>query len=183
MVELKASDLRIMHEYGRGFSISVRLEDTDVVGAVEAFKKEVGEYPIRCELKKWTERRSLSANAYFHVLVGKIAAKMKLGEDEVKRDMVLNYGTQMRNEDGSPVGLKLPEGTAPERLGVKYAKWFDQREENGKPFDCFIVFEETHRYDTAQMSRLIDGTVRECKELGIETLTPADLERMLNEWK
>jgi hypothetical protein len=32
------------------------------------------------------------------------------------------------------------------------------------------------------MSRLIDGTVFEAKELGIETLTPNELERMKNEW-
>jgi len=29
------------------------------------------------------------------------------------------------------------------------------------------------------MSRLIDGLVSECKECGIETLTPEELERMM----
>jgi hypothetical protein len=33
------------------------------------------------------------------------------------------------------------------------------------------------------MSRLIDGTVNEAKELGIETLTPAELERMKASWR
>lgn len=32
------------------------------------------------------------------------------------------------------------------------------------------------------MSQLIDGTVEEAKALGIETLTPAELERMKNAW-
>ena len=33
------------------------------------------------------------------------------------------------------------------------------------------------------MSRLIDGTVFEAKELGIETLTPDELMRLKEQWK
>jgi hypothetical protein len=33
------------------------------------------------------------------------------------------------------------------------------------------------------MSVLIDGTVSECKEQGIETLAPEELERLLKSWK
>lgn len=41
----------------------------------------------------------------------------------------------------------------------------------------------SHTYDTKEMSRLIDGTVEEAKELGIETLTPDQVERMKQAWK
>ena len=37
-------------------------------------------------------------------------------------------------------------------------------------------------YNTKEMSVLIDGTVYEAKELGIETLPPDELERMKIEW-
>ena len=37
--------------------------------------------------------------------------------------------------------------------------------------------------NTQEMSRLIDGTVSQAKELGIETATPEELERMKNEWR
>lgn len=37
-------------------------------------------------------------------------------------------------------------------------------------------------YNTKEMSLLIDGVVRECKELGIETETPDEIERMKQEW-
>ena len=40
----------------------------------------------------------------------------------------------------------------------------------------------SHTYNTAEMARLIDGTVDEAKALGIETLTPAELERMKSTW-
>jgi len=34
-------------------------------------------------------------------------------------------------------------------------------------------------YDTQEMSVLIEGLVSECKELGIETLPPDEIKRML----
>ena len=33
-------------------------------------------------------------------------------------------------------------------------------------------------YDTAQMSRLIDNIVQDCKAVGIETLTPSELAKL-----
>ena len=32
------------------------------------------------------------------------------------------------------------------------------------------------------MSRLIDMAVHDCKEQGIETMTPQELQRMVDEW-
>ena len=40
----------------------------------------------------------------------------------------------------------------------------------------------SHTYDTEEMSRLIDGVVTECRELGIETLPPDELKRMKEQW-
>ena len=34
------------------------------------------------------------------------------------------------------------------------------------------------RYDSAEMAHLLDGLISECKQLGIETATPEELERM-----
>ena len=43
---------------------------------------------VNVEIKKWREPRSKDANAYFHVLVNKIAEAQSLGDDEVKRSLV-----------------------------------------------------------------------------------------------
>ena len=60
------------------------------------------------EIKKHREKRSLSANAYFHVLCNKISAETGESEDAVKRRLVVSYGALARDKDGKPVGLKLP---------------------------------------------------------------------------
>jgi hypothetical protein len=40
----------------------------------------------------------------------------------------------------------------------------------------------SHTFNTKEMSRLIDGTIEEAKELGIETATPEQIRRMMAAW-
>ncbi len=133
------------------------------------------------EIKEWRQKRSLDANAYFHVLVGEIAKATNMGFDEVKTSLVTEYGTVERDSDGVKVGFKLPVSVDVNRI-YRYVKCFDTRMEGGVAFNCYIVFKQTHLMDSKEMSRLIDGTVLEAKNLGIETLPPAELERMSLKW-
>lgn len=48
------------------------------------------------EIKKHRNKRSRSANAYFHVLVNKIAAETGESDDLVKERLVVAYGTVAR---------------------------------------------------------------------------------------
>jgi hypothetical protein len=132
-------------------------------------------------IKKVSKRRSLNANAYFHLLVGEIAEKMNIGFDQCKVNMNLEYGTIARDEKGKKIGFMLPQNVDVNTL-YKYTKWFDEREINGAKFNCYIVYKETHTLDTKEMARLIDGTVQEAKQLGIETATPEELARMTALW-
>jgi len=49
------------------------------------------------EIKKHREKRSKTANAYFHLLLNKIAEVQGLGNEEVKRFLVCEYGTLDRD--------------------------------------------------------------------------------------
>lgn len=137
------------------------------------------EYEI--SIKKVGKRRSLNANAYFHLLVGEIAERMNIGFEQCKVNMVLEYGTIARDEQGKKIGFMLPQSVDVNTL-YKYTKWFDEREINGAMFNCFIVFKETHTLNSREMARLIDGTVQEAKQLGIETATPEELLKMEALW-
>ena len=154
-------------------------------GEKKAVEQLLNDYPLKpqweVEIKPKKKNRSLNANAYFHLLVGKIAEAMNLGEEETKVRLVLEYGTVMRDENGEKVGFKLPVSVDVNNV-YKYAKWFDEREENGHKFNCFIIYEHTHNLDTKDMARLIDGTVYEAKELKIETLSSEEIERMVSKW-
>jgi len=147
----------------------------------EKFEK-LKDADVRVEIVKWRDPRSKNANAYFHVLVNKIAENQNISEDEVKQKLVLNYGVLARDEDGSTVGLKLPTSVKVERI-YPYTKIFDTREENGKLFHCYLVYKRTRDMDSKEMARLIDGAIYEAKELGIETDTPEQLAKYREEWR
>lgn len=141
----------------------------------EGFKK-LQEVDVDVEIRKHRKTRSKNANAYFHLLVGKIAEARGLGIEEVKVMLNTDYGTYARDEDGMLIGLKLPASVKPSYI-YPYTKFIEDRIENGKAFKCYLVFKQTHELDTKEMARLIDGTIHEAQELGIETATPEELAR------
>ena len=180
-MKIKGADLRLAHEYGQGFRLSMHITG-DHAKVAREWVDDLKDAEISIEVKKWRNVRSLDANAYFHVLTGKIAEAIHAGNDETKERLVLEYGTQKYDENGDPLWFVVKQGTDPHTLS-KYPKWFALVDVKGIPSDAYIEYKETHLMDSAEMHRLINGTISEAKELGIETLTPADLERMMVEWQ
>lgn len=133
------------------------------------------------EVKKHRNRRSMSANAYFHVLVNKIAAERGGSDEATKAALVVEYGALEKDADGLTVGFKLPASVDVSTI-YPYVKCFDTRVENGKMFKCYLVYKQTHLMDSKEMARLIDGAIEVAKELGIETDTPEQLARYKEEW-
>lgn len=137
---------------------------------------------VRVEVKKYREKRSKDANAYFHVLVNKIAESQGLGNDEVKKMLVVEYGALAKDPDGYSVGLKLPASVDIDSI-YPYTKAFDVREENGRLFNCYLVYKHTHELDSKEMSRLIDGAIYVAKDIGIETDTPDQIAKYKQIWE
>ena len=50
---------------------------------------------------------------------------------------------------------------------------------DGEMYRTYIMLRGSSAYNTKEMSRLINGIVSECKEMGIETLPPNELKRMM----
>lgn len=136
---------------------------------------------VRMELKEYREKRSLNANAYFHVLVEKIAEKQGLTHSEVHNQLIADYGCM----DEDIKNIILDDSIPYLRLDTIHLRPTDATKilDNGKLYRVYIVMRGSHTYDTKEMARLIDGTVSEAKELNIETLPPNELERMKQQWK
>lgn len=132
---------------------------------------------ISVEIKRYREPRSRDANAYFHVLVNKIAEAQNLGNDEVKRQLVFEYGTLATDETGSVLGAMLPTSANAEEF-YPYAKWYKSLNVNGREYDCYLFYKRTHTLDSKEMARLIDGAIYVAKDLGLETMTPEQLARL-----
>ena len=135
--------------------------------------------------KKHTKKRSLTANAYFHVLVGKIADKLGISKTRAKNILICRYGQQDFLDDGNPIILKtnisVEKMLEQEFLHCQACKV--DRQHDGSEVLFYKVFRGSHTLDSKEMAVLIDGTVQEAKELGIETISPDELKRMVERWQ
>lgn len=140
--------------------------------------------------KKWdlTEhkerrKRSLDSNAYFHVLADKLRQKLGISMARCKNHLIADYGQILYLGD-EPMIYKT---NAPEdymmELETLHTKCVKVTTENGREVFFYRVYRGSHEYNTEEMSRLINGTVEECKAQGIETATPDEIARMQALWE
>lgn len=131
------------------------------------------------EVKKQTKKRSLSANAYFHVLSDKIADATPCSKAYAKNSLLGSYGQRERDENGNVVTLAVREDTVDlmEREDL-HTVLVGRDLIKGEWFDMYEVVRGSHTYDSKEMSILIEGTVQEAKNMGIETMTPQEIARL-----
>lgn len=135
------------------------------------------EYSI--EIKEHKKKRSLDANAYFWVLASKIAAKTRVEVTNVYRSYVREIG-------GNRTTVCVLENAADDFCSAWQKNgigWITEQMPS-KIEGCVnvICFYGSSTYDTEQMSRLIDLAIADCKEYGIEYMTPAELAKLLAAW-
>lgn len=142
---------------------------------------ELKDSDLDIEVKAYRKKRSLNANAYFHVLAGKIAEATGQSHTEAHNHLIAEYG-QM---DAEVQNIIMDDEIPYQKLETLHLRptTATRLMDNGKLYRVYYVMRGSHTYDTKEMARLIDGTVSEAKELGIETLTPDELERMKASWK
>ena len=175
---MKASELRMTHEYGKGWMFVVHVAE-DAVGLAKMLcDKFKGEF-VDIQVEKWSDKRSLQANAYFHVLANEIAKATMSSMDDVKMMLVSQYGTLARGQDGKCMAVKVPKNTDILKI-YPYVRHIGT-DENG--LDMYLFFKRTSELNKDEMNRLISGTIDEAASLGIETMTPEELARMMNRYK
>lgn len=134
------------------------------------------------DLKEHKEKRSLDSNSYFHVLCDKLRQKLGISMAACKNHLIADYG-QIQYIDEQPMIYKT---NAPQEymmeLETIHTKLVKVTEENDKEVFFYRVYRGSHTYNSAEMSKLISGTVEECKALGIETLTENELRHMNKLW-
>lgn len=134
---------------------------------------------LSMSVKAFKEKRSLDANAYCWVLCRKIAEKVGSTDVEVYEQCILDYGvTTIRPEQKDLVDdlVRMWDGMG---IGNSHVILGDSK------LDGYVnvkYYYGSSQYNTQQMARLIDGLVSDCKDLGIQTMTPAEIERMKATW-
>ena len=123
-------------------------------------------------VREYRERRTLTANAYFHALCGKMAAVLRTDIESVKKHLVNSYGVSAER-DGQPVTITLPKGERADDY-YPYCVWLGGDADG----DTYELMKQTHAMDTREFARLLDATIDECRELNIEVLPDEEVKRL-----
>lgn len=128
---------------------------------------------LTIKVDKYREKRSLDANAYAWLLIGKIGDAVRLSKEEVYLQMLKDYG----QSDLVSVLAHIPV--------EHYFKYYQEAGEsvlNGKLFKHYRVYKGSSRFDSREMSIFLDGIIYEAKLLDIPTETPDKIAKMKDLW-
>ena len=163
---MRVSKPCLFHQYGEGWRLSL-LVAPDSINAARKCVDDLKDKDLDCEIKVHREKRSLTANAYAWQLMSKIgkAVSPPIPNDDVYEIMLRRY---------APVTIVSV------LKGVKLSDYIDHAElySEGAETAEWRVYKGSSQYDSKEMSVFVDGIKSEAEALGIETLTPAELEAM-----
>ena len=144
------------------------------------------EKDLAVEIKPYKERRSLNANAYYWQLLAKISAAVR-EPVSYRHNMNLRELGYIEIMEGQAVFMIIPESEECQRKVDRYEHLHlkptsQVREKNGKLFRTYMMLRGSHTFNTKEMSNLINITIEQAKDLGIETATPDQIKEMIERW-
>ncbi len=138
-----------------------------VLGELEGLKDK----ELNVSVKEYRPKRSLSQNAYFWCLIGKLAEKLSLGTNQIYKDFIRNYGVY----EILPI-KKEALGSFKAKWGKNGLGWFV--EEIGKSkltgYINVIAYYGSSTYNSKEMTRLVDAVIQYCQDFGINTMLTTD---------
>lgn len=148
--------------------------------------EELKDTDLKLKIARKKGVRSLDSNDYFHVLNRKLAQRLKKSEAYMKNELLARYGQKEFLDEMEEHPAILTTQIAPEDFMKKeflHVSCCDIRVKGETTWYSYYVLRGSHTYNSAEMARLIQGTIEDCKEQGIETATPDELARMQALWE
>ncbi len=120
-------------------------------------------------IKTFSEKRRLTQNAYYWVLVNKLANILRISKDELHERLIKRYS---QREYVSLLSNIKPENYFP------YFEYKSSYKIGERIFNTFLIFKRSSEMSKTEFGILLDGLISECKEVGIETRTPDEIAQM-----
>jgi len=166
---MKGTIKEVLQIIGGTCRITVEVPRVEDYEKLKKFETEKTECSI--EIKKWFNRRSLDSNAYAWKLMSEMADKLSVNDIVMSKEAVY---FKMLQDYGQSTFIKLMKEINPRDYGIKY---FEVKQEDTKG-TTYKVYKGSSEFDSKEMTIFIKGIVQECEQLGIETLTPRELEEL-----
>lgn len=165
-------NIKLSQDFSGSVRVSLQLTNkTDI----QALQELTGIDLLDVTIKKHRNKRSLTANSYMWVLLDKMAQKLQTTKSElyvhaikqvgkfdhvpILEDAVIDFLKAWQGDGIGNIGEVLRDATIP---GYKLIR----------------IYYGSSTYNSEEMARLIDYIVTEAKELGIDTMSIANIERL-----
>lgn len=132
---------------------------------------------LAIDIDKYRKKRSLNANRYFWKLCNEIAKVIGSDKDTVYLLQLKKYGVW--------VDLTIQREALEGFRRLTEFRVIEDMTDGYKESDTAYIrgYYGSSRYDTKEMSILLNGTISDAHDLGIKTWEQAEIDRLIAEWK
>lgn len=121
------------------------------------------------EIKEKKQKRTLTQNSYYWSLVNQLSSVLRLDNGSCHFMMLKRYGQYEVISVLSEIDLSGY---------FKYFEEFGHGTVKGKEFTHYKIYKGSSQMDSKEFAVLLDGAISECEEVGIPTLTPAEVKKL-----
>lgn len=141
-------------------------------------------------LKQHRDKRSLDANAYYWVLLTKLARVHGWTNDEAHNRLLRRYG-QIERVDGNLIAVYLPDTEETENDVLSKVEYHLKPlpktvvTRDGEIKRVYILLRGSSTYNTEEMARLISGLIEDCRDSEIpdsEIMTPFEKQKLYEQY-
>jgi hypothetical protein len=129
------------------------------------------------------EKRSLSANALYFKMVREMAKYLHISNPRMHNQLLRKYGVHQLM-DGEEVWVALPDTVETEdQVEEDEYNHFQPTLKKTGSKRWYILLKPSHEFDTAEMSRLIDGAADEMRNMGLFPPMDEDIKRAIENYE
>lgn len=158
-------------------------EKTDALKMVD----ELHDEKLSINIGKYEKKRSLNANSYYWLLVGKLSKALKISTSYCHNLLLRRYG-ELEYIDGQVVYLVIPDTEEATRNADESETYHikptaNVREGNdGIMYRTYLLLKGSHEYTREEFRKLVEGLCDECRNVGIETRSQAWIDSLLSQY-
>lgn len=169
-MELRGKLLDIVRDIKTG-AYRLTLETTEIPPGADNLPED-----LRIKLTRWTNKRSLNANALLWLCIEVIASAIRADKWEVYLQLLRKYGkfTYICVKPGAVEAVKKQWRECEELGHINI---------NGSDAVQMLCYFGSSTYDTSEFSVLLDGTISEMKEIGVELPPDRMVQEALKSWR
>ena len=135
------------------------------------------------EMKVHREHRSRDANALLWACIGEITKALQKEERYKKTDKWEVYLKLLKRYGKFTYIVAKPEAVDAVKKQWRETEVVGEIDIHGTKGIQMLCYFGSSTYDTAEMSALLDGTVSELEEMGLQRPASADIRRAMEEWE